>query len=244
MLSKPTPADGAPSRRARLLLVALALVLAPVSLRATDRMTLPDLVALLGAGMGDDVILAQVRATGTVFDLSTREILLLHDAGASDALLAALISTRNHPGREERQEAPVPPPGISYLPSEPAPRDGSAEAPRSRPAPERTPVPPPAPAPVGYAPVSLAVSYPYPLVYPVPATVPVFGTGGLRTVRAPLPGACGRRTVRAAGVVVGGRISVRVGDVRIGVGVGSARRFSSFSHEGRRASYPCSGRRR
>ena len=55
-------------------------------------MTVADVVALLKAGVGEQVILGQVHATGTALALDVPDILLLKAAGAGDNLLAALIA--------------------------------------------------------------------------------------------------------------------------------------------------------
>jgi hypothetical protein len=71
---------------------------APASATRTTRMmTVDDTLALLKAGVSEKVILRQVAATGTRLALSVPQILKLKAAGASDALLAALMGPTTAP---------------------------------------------------------------------------------------------------------------------------------------------------
>ena len=54
-------------------------------------MSVDEVIALLKAGVGEKVVLAQVRATGARPALTVADILKLKTAGASDDLLAALV---------------------------------------------------------------------------------------------------------------------------------------------------------
>ena len=60
-------------------------------------MTVDDTLALLKAGVSEKVILRQVAATGAHLALSVPQILKLKAAGASDALLAALMGPTTAP---------------------------------------------------------------------------------------------------------------------------------------------------
>ena len=74
------------------LLVGLCLGLAVVGSAPSARaMTAPEIVRLLDAGIGEAVILDQVRVEGIDARLSSEEILSLKQAGASDDFLRALI---------------------------------------------------------------------------------------------------------------------------------------------------------
>ncbi|MBU1702733.1 MAG: hypothetical protein KJ831_21530 [Candidatus Eisenbacteria bacterium] len=57
-------------------------------------LTVDDVIALLDAGIGEEVILQQVAADGSTFSLDTGDILDIKDAGGSDDLILALIQTR------------------------------------------------------------------------------------------------------------------------------------------------------
>jgi hypothetical protein len=63
----------------------------PAMAGSPARMSVDDVIALLKAGVGEKVVLAQVRATGARPALTVAEILKLKAAGASDDLLAALV---------------------------------------------------------------------------------------------------------------------------------------------------------
>ena len=69
------------------------------SLRALA-MTTADIIALVKEGINDDVIIGQIKATASYFQLSTDEIIVLKKAGASDKVISAMIkSTEPRPGR-------------------------------------------------------------------------------------------------------------------------------------------------
>lgn len=73
-----------------------SVVWAPESLcRAQAQPSLPpgvqDVVKLAHAGMGDDVILAQVRSAGASYALNADQIIYLKDQGVSEAVIKALL---------------------------------------------------------------------------------------------------------------------------------------------------------
>jgi len=76
-----------------LLALALLIALPAASFAAPPpaRITLDDVVAMLKAGIGEKVILAQLEATGTELKLTVEGLLELKAAGASDALLERLV---------------------------------------------------------------------------------------------------------------------------------------------------------
>lgn len=63
-------------------------------------MTPDDVVRLVEAGMGDDVIIAKIREGGETFSLSVDDLLALKDAGVSDAVLATMVRTNVEAKRE------------------------------------------------------------------------------------------------------------------------------------------------
>ncbi len=69
----------------------------PDTLRA---MTMQDVIALSQAKVADDVIISQIRASGTYFTLSTQDIIDLTNAGVSKAVIQAMIKTGEVSGRE------------------------------------------------------------------------------------------------------------------------------------------------
>lgn len=60
---------------------------------AGEPLTLAELKKLAAAGVGDQVIISQVRAAGVVFRLTTAEILDLKASGLSDKVIAFLVDT-------------------------------------------------------------------------------------------------------------------------------------------------------
>lgn len=60
-------------------------------LNASDSKNVADIISLLKAGIGDDVIKAQITKKNWTFDLSTADILTLKTAGASNDLLSFMI---------------------------------------------------------------------------------------------------------------------------------------------------------
>ncbi len=54
-----------------------------------------DVKALAKAGVGDDVIISQIKNSHTVFRLSAADIIDLHGAGVSDAVVNFMINTQN-----------------------------------------------------------------------------------------------------------------------------------------------------
>lgn len=78
-------------RRLSFVLVAVVVGLAGWA-SSTPALTVDDVLDLLDAGIGEDVILEQMDADGSVFHLSADDILDLKDAGASDDLISFMIA--------------------------------------------------------------------------------------------------------------------------------------------------------
>lgn len=68
---------------------ALALGLGTVA--AAETLTNADVIALRGAGVSDEVILAKIRATPGAYDTSTAQLIALKAKGVSPAVMAAMI---------------------------------------------------------------------------------------------------------------------------------------------------------
>jgi hypothetical protein len=65
-------------------------------------MTIKDIVELTEAGVSDEVIISQIKATGAYFELTSDDILFLKDVGVSDKAIKAMIDTaRKRPVRRE-----------------------------------------------------------------------------------------------------------------------------------------------
>lgn len=55
--------------------------------------TVEDVIAMSKAGIGDEVVIAKIRSSGTVFDLSADRIIEVKEAGVSDRVIRAMIRT-------------------------------------------------------------------------------------------------------------------------------------------------------
>lgn len=77
-----------------------------------------DVIGLAQSGVGDSVILNQIRSTGSSFQLSASDIQHLKANGVSDVVLNEMISTRNRPVAVPASPRTVivrePPPMIVY----------------------------------------------------------------------------------------------------------------------------------
>lgn len=72
-------------------------LLAGLPLALSADVTKEDLKKLAGAGVSDDVILSYVKANGPVVRLSAADIVELKQAGASEKLLAAVLTSTPAP---------------------------------------------------------------------------------------------------------------------------------------------------
>ncbi len=69
---------------------------APQTLQRIEQgvpLTVEDVKALVNAGIGDDLIISQIRNSRTVYRLSTADIIDLKNAGASDVIIDFMINT-------------------------------------------------------------------------------------------------------------------------------------------------------
>jgi len=78
-------------------------------------LTLADIKAMARAGISDNVIISQIRATRTAYRLSAADIIDLHDAGVSSAVIdymvnAAGMAAAPQPAPVVVEQAPPPPP--------------------------------------------------------------------------------------------------------------------------------------
>lgn len=85
---------------------ALALFLAGPAMAGP--LTIDQIVALSGAGIGDDAIVAKVKASGTRFDLSTDQMLMLKKQGVSGPVIAAMLSSGASAGAAMSMDSPDP----------------------------------------------------------------------------------------------------------------------------------------
>jgi outer membrane lipoprotein SlyB len=61
-------------------------------------LSVADVKALARAGIGEDVIISEIRNSHTVYHLSTADIIDLRDSGVTDKVLNFMINTANLPG--------------------------------------------------------------------------------------------------------------------------------------------------
>jgi surface antigen len=86
----------------------------PQTLQRIDQgqpLGLADIKALARAGVGDDVIISQIRNSHTIYRLSTAEIIALKDAGVSNRVIDFMINT---PSLYPPPPPPRPSPGYYY----------------------------------------------------------------------------------------------------------------------------------
>jgi hypothetical protein len=57
-----------------------------------NHLTVNDVIKMTKAGLGEDLIVTQVKANGTPFKLSTDELISLHGAGVSDRVIEAMVN--------------------------------------------------------------------------------------------------------------------------------------------------------
>jgi len=60
-------------------------------------MTVDGVISLIGAGISDDLIIAKIQKSGQTFDLSTDDMVRLKKAGASDAVMKAMMNATPAP---------------------------------------------------------------------------------------------------------------------------------------------------
>jgi hypothetical protein len=78
-------------------------------------LTVDGVISLLGAGISDDLIIAKIQKSGQAFDLSTDDMVRLKKAGASDAVMKAMMSAT--PARATVSAVPVAGPNATLAPS-------------------------------------------------------------------------------------------------------------------------------
>jgi hypothetical protein len=83
---------------------------APVTYARIDQgqpLGIPDVEAMARAGISDNVIISQMRATGTAYHLSASDIIALHDAGVSETLINYMVNSASFTAAVAPQAAPV-----------------------------------------------------------------------------------------------------------------------------------------
>ncbi len=91
-------------------------------------LSLQDIVNLTASGVGDDVIITQIRASGAVYHLSAQDLMMLNNNGVQPSVIREMQATASRPVRQVYTAVPVqpiyvvepppPPPvgvGITYI---------------------------------------------------------------------------------------------------------------------------------
>lgn len=81
-------------RREKQLLLAIALAFVGIGTAHAEPLTQESIVELNKVGLGDEAIIAKIKAEGTVFDLSTDQMIALRQQGVSSAVIAAMLSNK------------------------------------------------------------------------------------------------------------------------------------------------------
>lgn len=89
-----------------------------VRLERGQPLGLADIKAMAQAGVSDEVIISQIRATGSTYRLSAADIIELHNAGVSNKVIDYMINTAT---QAPRSAAPVRQTRIVYAPEPPPP---------------------------------------------------------------------------------------------------------------------------
>lgn len=86
-------------------------------------LTIADVKALAKAGVSDDVIIAQIQNSHTIFHLTSADIIDLHRAGVSDRVVDYMIDTVNTPNGTPNAvvETSPPPPESEVIVAAPGP---------------------------------------------------------------------------------------------------------------------------
>jgi len=99
-------------------------VVVPQQVQAVTPLGIEDVTALSKAGLGEDLIIGQIRSSATVYHLGTADIIALKTAGVSEKVIDYMINTPGTatppPTAVVQQYAPVPQtvvvqPGPAYV---------------------------------------------------------------------------------------------------------------------------------
>jgi len=88
---------GTPSEAATAAGAAAPAGLAPSGAPTPEALTVDGVISLVGAGISDDLVIAKIRKSGQAFDLSTDDMVRLKKAGASDAVMKAMMNAAPAP---------------------------------------------------------------------------------------------------------------------------------------------------
>ena len=82
-------------------------------------LSLADIKSLAKAGIGEDIVISQIRASHSAYHLSTADIIDLRDSGVSNRVIDYMINTGSSGGGA--RVAPAPQPQVVYVQQEPPP---------------------------------------------------------------------------------------------------------------------------
>jgi hypothetical protein len=72
-------------------------------------LSIQDVISLTASGVGDDVIVSQIRASGAVYHLSAQDLLTLNNAGVRPGVIREMQATPTRPVRQVYTAVPVQP---------------------------------------------------------------------------------------------------------------------------------------
>lgn len=93
-------------------------VVAPPQVQPGPPLGMEDIKALAKAGVNDDLIVSQIRNSGTVYQLHAVDIIALKSAGVSERVIDCMIGTPNTampPPNASVQQTVVVDPGPAYI---------------------------------------------------------------------------------------------------------------------------------
>src|SRR5262249_12259520 len=88
---------------------------------APPPLSLEDVANLSRNGTSDDVIIAQIYNTRSVYHLTAEQIIWLQNNGVREGVIRAMQQTGRRPIRRVYTEVPYPPPAVYVVPPPPPP---------------------------------------------------------------------------------------------------------------------------
>lgn len=83
-------------------------------------LSIPDIIQLTSSGMSDDVIINQIRASGTVYHLTAQDLITLNNGGVREPVIREMQATPTRPVRRVYSAVPVAQPVYVVEPVVPA----------------------------------------------------------------------------------------------------------------------------
>lgn len=82
--------------------------------QARPPLSVQDVIQLTGSGMSDDVIITQIRTSGSIYHLGTNDLLALQNGGVREPVIREMQATVHRPLRRVYVVEPPPPPPIGF----------------------------------------------------------------------------------------------------------------------------------